>query len=643
MDTNGINDNLNEMPLNEENEKIVDKKEDAAENVVSAKEQEAEVVDENSTQNTAEHDEAEHDEASDDDIDYNTLDYVGLVNALRDIVAGEQNHSYIQNRIKIIQSVFYNKLNDERKVAREKYIEINGDATDYKVEPNVYEDDIKRFTKEYKTKRAKDRENDEQEKEENYKKKVRIIEEIKKLVDKEETLNQTFNEFRNLQQQWKEVGDVPQSNVREIWRSYHFSVECFYDYVNINKELRELDLKKNLQRKTRICEEVEKLQEEDNVNKAFNELQRFHEQWREIGPVPREVNEEIWERFKVATRVINNKHHEFIGSRRVEEKDNLEKKEALCEKVQTLLEKLPETPKDWDAATGTVISIQEEWKTIGRAPKSDHDKVWKRFRSLCDDFFGRKRNFFSGQKEVKEDNYKLKLELCEKAEELQDSTEWGRTTDKLIHLQKEWKTVGPVDRKVSDKVWKRFRAACNKFFDRKKEEFSASIEEEQMNMDKKLAVIEKVKALKSTGEYEQDLEAVKALQEQWNAIGFVPFKDKDKVYEQYSKALDVAFDTLRINKQEQKIMDLTSKIKGKGKGLNENLIYREREKLSSKLRHLEEERTLLDNNVGFFANTKNAEALINEVNIKVENIEQQIATIKEQIKIIDNSLTEDEN
>lgn len=574
-------------------------------------------------------------------IDYNTLDYVELVNALRDVIASGENHMHIQSQIKIIQSVFYSKLREERKIEREKYIELNGDDNDYEIEPNVYEIDIKRFVKEYKARKAQDREKENADKKENYKKKLAIIEEIKQLVEKEETLNKTFSEFRDLQESWRQIGDVPQANVKDVWRLYHFNVELFYDYVKINRELRELDLKKNYQRKIRICEEVEKLNEEDNVNKAFNELQRFHEQWREIGPVPREVNEEVWERFRAATKVINNKNHEFIGSRREEEKENLEKKEALCARVQILLDKLPEKPKDWDLATESIIAVQKEWKTVGRAPRGDHEKIWKHFRSLCDTFFEKKRDFFSEQRDEKDKNYKLKIELCEKAEGLQDSTDWGRTTDKLIHLQKEWKNIGSVERKVSDKVWKRFRAACNNFFDRKKVEFASSVEEEQKNLEKKLQVIEKVKALRSTGENEQDFEALKELQDEWNAVGFVPFREKDTVYKTYNEALDIAFSNLRINKQEQKIIDLTSKIKGGG--LNENQIYREREKLSNKLKHLEEEKNVLDNNVGFFANTKNAESLINEVNRKVQDIGSQILSIKEHLKIIDQSLVEDED
>lgn len=663
MDTNEINKNLNETSLNETDEKVVSNEENGTEDVVSDKEDVA-TVDGDSAKSTADQgnvekitdttskDDTDADEIASDigdaagqngvakEVDYNLLDYVGLVNALRDVIATDASHEYVQGRIKIIQSVFYSKLRDERKIARDKYIELNGDDSGYEVEPNVYENDIKNFIKEYKSKKAQDREKEDAQREANYKEKLSIIDDIKNLVEKEETLNQTFNEFRELQERWRHIGDVPQVHVKDIWRQYHFNVELFYDYVKINKELRELDLKKNYQLKTRICEEVEKLGVEENVNKAFNELQRFHEQWREIGPVPRDVNEEIWDRFKQATKIINSRHHEFIGSRREEEKKNLENKEALCERLLMLLENAPERPKDWDAVTSAVVSIQGEWRAIGRAPKGDHEKIWKRFRGLCDNFFDKKREYFSGQREEKDKNYKLKLELCEKAEELQDSSEWGKTTDKLIHLQKEWKKIGPVDVKVSDKVWTRFRAACNKFFDRKKLEFAGAIEEEQKNLESKLLVIDKIKALESTDQYEQDLEALKALQEEWNLVGFVPFKEKDRIYKKYNEALDVAFGTLRINKQEQRIMDLTSRVKGKG--LNENQIYRERDKLSNKLRHLEEEKILLNNNVGFFANTKNAEALIQDVNRKVQDIETQILSIKDQIKIIDQSLFEDD-
>lgn len=501
------------------------------------------------------------------------------------------------------------------------------------------EERLKGLFSEYRKKRDAFLASTEQQKEVNYKAKLQVIEELKALVNGSETLNQTFNAFRDLQNRWKEIGAVPQGVVKDLWDTYHLHVENFYDYVKINKELRDLDLKKNYEAKIGLAEEAEALLLDPSPVASFHKLQKLHEQWREAGPVANEYKEPLWDRFREASSKINKRHQEYFEEIKEEQQRNLELKTSLCEQTEELLGVEYGSRKEWEAASEKLIEIQKVWKTIGFAPKKDNTKIYERFRAACDRFFEKKRSFYSQAKGEMDANLQVKVALCEQAEALQESTEWKKATDQLIALQKQWKEVGPVPRKQSDAVWKRFRKACDAFFENKSKHFSETDTQYAENLAAKRALLEEIKAFEM-GDREASFETLKNFQRRWGEIGFVPIREKDKLQAEYREVIDAHFAVLKGSDRDRKVERFREKVstmKGggaSGSGGNRSL-RNERERLYNKVKQMEADISLLENNIGFFAKSKNAEGMIREVNNKIARAKEEMAVLIEKIKVID--------
>ncbi|MHA7109624.1 DUF349 domain-containing protein [Sunxiuqinia elliptica] len=574
-------------------------------------------------------------------MDYSTLTEVELINAMRDLL---ENHAEedIKADIDIIKLNFYKKHRAQADEEKKKFVEDGGAEEDFEASNAPYEDDLRNLLKEFRQIRNKQHRELEDEKEENLQRKYEIIEEIKNLVNRKESINKTFQEFRELQQEWRDIGLVPQSKLKDLWETYHHHVENFYDYIKINRELRDLDLKKNMEAKINLCEKAEELLVEPSVIKAFNILQKYHEQWREIGPVPRDKKEELWERFKAATSKINKKHQAYFEGRKQEQKKNLEAKTVLCEKAEEIANHEIKNHKDWDKKSRELIELQKVWRTIGFAPKKDNNRIYERFRSACDKFFDAKREFYAQNKELQMNNLQMKTDLCVQAEALKDSTDWRKTTEEFIHIQKKWKEIGPVPRKHSDAIWKRFRAACDFFFDNKSEHFHHVDEEQVENLQLKKDLIEEVKNFEPSKDDDADLQQIKEFQRRWTDIGYVPFKEKDAIQNEFRDAINNHFDSLKIDEQKRNLLRFKTKMSNiSGSTRGNNKMRYERDKYVNKLKQLENDLILLNNNVGFFANTKNAESLIDDVNRKIQETQEKIEFLKEKIRIIDSMEEED--
>ncbi|MCR5708909.1 MAG: DUF349 domain-containing protein [Bacteroidales bacterium] len=473
----------------------------------------------------------------------------------------------------------------------------------------------------YRIRRAAFTQELEKNKEENYQQKLAIIDELKALVEASDDLGHSFPRFRDIQSRWRAVGPVPQAKVKDLYDTYQHYVELFYDYVKINKEFRDLDFKKNLEAKEKLCAKAEALAEEEDVPAAFRTLQKLHEQWKELGPVSKEFRETIWDRFKAATAVINKKHQAYYDSQKGSQRENLEAKAALCEKVEAIAQTEIKDSTQWNALTKEIEQIQKDWKKIGFASKKDNQKVYDRFRAACDAFFARKRDFYSDFKSQMQDNLAQKVALCEKAEALKDSTDWKKTADEIIDLQRQWKEIGPVSRKKSDQIWKRFRAACDAFFSNRDKNAGGQNAEQMQNLEKKHQLIDEIKAF--AADEAQDLrEALRDFQQRWNAIGFVPFKEKGRVQDAFRKAIAEKFGDAR---------------EGAGRLVSkaERAVRSERDRLVQKFMKKEQEIATYENNMGFFSKSKNAEALLAELHKKIDLAKQELASLEEDIKEFD--------
>ncbi len=580
-------------------------------------------------------------ESSRSSVDYTALNEVELINALRELL-GKHADDDIKADIDSIKINFYKKHRAVAEAEKKQFLEDGGNEEDFEPSNAIYEDDLRNLLRDFRQLRNQQHRQMEDEKEENLQRKYEIIDEIKNLVNRKESINKTFQEFRDLQQEWREIGLVPQSKLKDLWENYHHHVENFYDYIKINRELRDLDLKKNLESKLILCEKAEELLVEPSIIKAFSILQKYHEQWREIGPVPREKKEDLWERFKAATSKINKKHQRYFEGRKQEQKTNLEAKNALCEKAEEIANAEILNHKDWDKRSRELVELQKVWRTIGFAPKKNNNRIYERFRSACDQFFDAKREFYAQNKELQMNNLQMKTDLCVQAETLKDSTDWRKTTEEFIRIQKKWKDIGSVPRKHSDPIWKRFRAACDYFFDNKSKHFHHVDEEQFENLTLKKELIEEVKNYKPSKSEDVNLESIKEFQRRWTDIGHVPFKDKDVVQDEFRDAVNMHFDNLKIDDQKRSLLKFKTKISNiSGTPRGNNKMRFERDKYVSKLKQLESDLILLNNNIGFFANTKNAESLIDDVNKKIQDTEEKIEFLKEKINIIDSMDDED--
>jgi len=570
-------------------------------------------------------------------VDYSGYSKIELVETLA-LIIDNRPPSEIRDDVERIRTLFSKKIKLESEERKNKFLEEGGKPEDYKIWVDPLDYRVKELLEKFREKKNDYTKVQEAEKYENLKKKYDIIDKIKDLVNREESINKTFHDFRSLQNEWHSIGVVPQSSLKDLWENYHHSVEVFYDYIKINKELRDLDLKKNLEAKVLLCEKAEELLLEPNPVNAFRLLQDYHNQWREIGPVPQESKNEIWERFREATSQINKRHHEYFEKQKDEQRKNLDAKIALCEEVEAINLQEIKSFRDFDEKAGKIVDLQKMWRTIGFAPKKQNNKVYQRFREACDSFFEKKRSFYSDNKEIQLNNLQLKTELCIQAEALQESADWKATSDSLIKLQKEWKEIGPVPRKQSEKTWKRFRKACDHFFNRKAEFFASLDSSYEDNLKAKLSVIEELEKFQPGSDVQAAFDRLKELQRRWTEIGFVPFNKKEEITNRYRNALNKEFDRLKIADEDKSILKYRTKLDNlKANPKASRKVRNERDKFFTKIKQLENDIVLWENNIGFFAKSTNAETMIREVQEKIENAKKMIKTLEEKVKMIDQS------
>ncbi|MBF1563834.1 MAG: DUF349 domain-containing protein [Prevotella salivae] len=555
-----------------------------------------------------------------------------IIERLKEIVGNEENPT--KEELDHLKTSFYKLHIAEREAQQKAYLEAGGDPDKYVLVPDEAEDVFKAEMGVIKERRAKLFLQQEAEKQENLEKKLNIIERIKNMASSPEEANKNYNEFKELQQQWKDIKNVPADKANELWRNYQLYVEQYYDQLNLNREAREYDFKKNLGIKNHLCEAAEKLAEEPDVISAFHQLQELHQQFREVGPVAKELRDEVWTRFKAASTIINKRHQQHFDELRAKEEDNLVKKTALCEKVEDIVKDEHKGANEWEKLTKEIIDIQAEWKKIGFAPQKMNVKIFERFRAACDDFFSKKAAFFKEMKQRYNENIAKKQSLIEKAEALMESTDWKVTTDKMIALQKEWKTIGAVPKKVGDELWSKFLEACNKFFEARNAANAGTRNEERTNLDKKKAIISQLKELVE-GSVDDLQEKVKGLVDEYAKIGHVPYKEKDKLYKQYHEVLDKLYDDLHVTTAKRKLDNFKSNLKNVVKR-GEDALDNERGRLMRRYEGLKQEINTYENNLGFLnASSKKGNSLIDEMNRKVQRLKDDMELIKQKIKTID--------
>ncbi len=602
---------------------------------------EAEAHDETTDESVPEEEVVNYDEITLPPVDYTGFSRKELVETLK-LIVDNRPPSEITEDVSRIKEVFYKKTKAEFNEKRLNFAKEGGNIEEFRPEPDELENQIKVILENYRNRKSDYNKIQESEKQENLRKKHEIIEKIKELVNREEAINKTFQEFRNLQNEWHSTGIVPQGALKDLWESYHHSVEVFYDYIKINRELRDLDLKKNLELKIVLCEKAEELLMEHNAVNAFKLLQDYHNQWREIGPVPHESKNDIWERFREATAKVNKRHHEFFEKQKDEQKRNLDAKIALCEKVEEIAAGEILTFSDFREKSDAILECQKLWRTLGFAPKKHNNKIYLRFRAACDKFFEKKRSFFAENKEVQVRNLQLKTELCMKAEALQESTDWKDTSEMLIRLQKEWKEIGPVPKKYSEKIWKRFRKACDTFFSHKSEYFAGRDTSYEDNLSTKLALIEELEGFDPGEDLKAGFERLKDIQKRWTETGYVPINKKDEIARRYKDALNKQFDRLKLDDEDKNILRYRSKVdNAMSNPRAARKVRNEREKFFSKIKQLESDIVLWENNIGFFAKSKNADTMIKEVEEKIADAKRNIKMLEEKVKLIDSSMFEE--
>ncbi len=540
-----------------------------------------------------------------------------------------------------LKQTFYKIHNAEIEAAKKTFVENGGAEEEFIAQPSGVEEEFKSLMAAIKEKRSALAAEIEKQKEENLQVKLSIIEELKELVESPDDANKSYNEFKKLQQQWNEVKLVPQAKVNELWKNYQLYVEKFYDILKLNNEFREYDFKKNLEIKTHLCEAAEKLADEQDVVSAFHQLQKLHQEFRDTGPVAKELRDEIWNRFKAASTAVNRRHQQHFEALKESEQHNLDQKTVICEIVEAIEFDQLKTFAAWETKTQEVIALQNKWKTIGFAPQKMNVKIFERFRKACDEFFKKKGEFFKLLKEGMNANLEKKKALCEKAESLKDSTEWKETAEILTKLQKEWKTIGPVSKKYSDAVWKRFITACDYFFEQKGKATSSQRSVEQENLEKKKAIIARLTAIDETTDADEASKEVRELMKEWNGIGHVPFKEKDRLYKQYHGLIDQLFDRFNISASNKKLSNFKSSIGNIQSGGSQSL-YREREKLVRTYENMKNELQTYENNLGFLTtSSKKGNSLLTEINRKVEKLKSDLELVLQKIKVIDESIKEE--
>ena len=555
---------------------------------------------------------------------------------LKEVVADVENVA--KPEIDGLKQSFYKLHNAEQDAARKLFIENGGAAENFVPQTDCVEEEFKNIMSVIKEKRSALTAELEKQKEMNLQVKLSIIEELKELVESPDDANKSYTEFKKLQQQWNEVKLVPQAKVNELWKNYQLYVEKFYDLLKLNNEFREYDFKKNLEIKTHLCEAAEKLADEADVVSAFHQLQKLHQEFRDTGPVAKELRDEIWARFKAASTTVNRRHQQHFEALKEVEQHNLDQKTVICEIIEAIDYKELTNFASWESKTQEVIALQNKWKTIGFAPQKMNVKIFERFRKACDEFFRKKGEFFKTLKEGMNENLEKKRALCEKAEALKDSTDWKATADELTKLQKEWKTIGPVAKKYSDAVWKRFISACDYFFEQKNKATSSQRSVEQENLEKKKAIIEKLNAIDDQMDTEEATQLVRDLMKEWNGVGHVPFKEKDRIYKQYHSQVDKLFERFNISVSNKKLSNFKSTISSIQES-SPQALYREREKLVRAFDNMKNELQTYENNLGFLTtSSKKGNSLLTEINRKVEKLKADIELVKEKIKVVDENI-----
>jgi hypothetical protein len=559
-----------------------------------------------------------------------------IIDFLKSLI--ENSNSDLKDKVDLLKQSFYKIQKQEVDNARKAFLEAGNAIETFVADEDTLETDFKALLNDWREKRAKRLSEQEKQRKANLEKKKQIIENIKGLTDSTEDISRNFPEFRKLQQSWKETGPVPQDQVNELWKNYQLEVERFYDLLKINNEFREYDFKKNLEIKTILCDSAEKLAKEADVVIAFRQLQKLHEDWRETGPVAKEFREEIWNRFKTASSIINKNHQGFFERLKAAESENLAKKSAICETLEAIDLSQLKTYKDWDAKTAEIIHLQGQWKAIGFAPKKVNIKVFERFRSVCDNFFRQKSEFYKASKDVLNQNLEKKKNLCEKAESLKDSTDWKVTSDLLIQTQKEWKSIGPVPKKFSDSIWKRFIAACDYFFEQKEKNAPSQKNEEQHNLSAKKELISQIEAITPDLPEEEAIKLIRELTAKWNEIGHVPFKEKDKIYKSWHEAMDKQMERLHMDKNNRRLNNFQHNLEDMN-GKSQGKVLYERERLLRQFDALSSEIKTSENNIGFFTTSNSSgNGLLDVMKKKIEELKVERDLIYKKIKMIDDQL-----
>ena len=547
-----------------------------------------------------------------------------------------------KQELELLKQLYYKYHKADMLAAMQAFVDAGGAAEDYQPEPDPTEEPFKEAMQQIRQCRAKLMAEQEKQRAENLERKQAVIEKIKLLATTPEEAGKSYDTFKELQAEWREIGPVPAEHVSEIWKNYQLYVEQFYDMLKLNIQFREYDFRKNLEAKTLLCEQAEKLAEEKDVVAAINRLQALHQDWKEIGPVAKELREEIWNRFKEASTVVRKRHQEFFEARKAQEEENLQKKSELCEQVEAISTDGLKTFADWDAKTKEIIDLQATWKTIGFAPQKMNTQIFERFRAACDKFFAEKASYFKSVKEELNENLQKKKELVEKAEALKDSTEWKKTSDALIELQKQWKTIGAVPRKVSEDLWKRFVGACDHFFEAKSAATAEERGEQQENLKKKQEIIEQLKALVENVA-EASVQKVRELQAAWNEIGFVPIREKDKLYKQYHEVLDEIYKKLNLSQAERRLNSFKTTLKVSAEA-GANTLSRERDRLMRAYDIMKSELQTYENNIGFLsASSKKGNSLLQEIQKKVDKLKDELGLLKEKIRAVETEMRNQQN
>ena len=577
--------------------------------------------------------ELDDDEIVEDNVELDGLNKLQLVELLEELVQ-DADVQKIKDKVAAIR-LHFNKLNKEDMDSElDKFIQGGGEVESFQHVEDPIEQRFNSAFGIFKANRAKQNEDLEKQKTENLAKKQAILDELKEIIASDESLKKTYDDFRTLQDRWKEIGPVPATENSNLWNNYHFLVEKFFDKVRIGRELRDLDMKKNLDSKIELCEKAEELLDEKSITKAFKALQKLHEDWKEIGPVPQDKKDEIWERFKAATDKINQIRREHYSKLEEEQSGNLEAKKALCEKVEELITEDYASVNAWQKKSTELSEIFGVWKTVGPASKKDNEEIWARFRAAMDTFFAKKKEFFASLKDRQTENLEHKTQLCIEAEALMDSTEWKNATEQMKKLQEEWKTIGPVPKRHTDKIWKRFRAACDTFFNRKNEHFSGRRTEEEANLATKKALIEEIKAFELGPSRNENMDAIKTFQKRWIEIGYVPMKHKDAINKEYRELIDGLFDTMRKNQNEASTNEFREMMEGwKDDPSANDKVRRERNTLQTRIQKLRDEIAAMENNIGFFSRSKNAELMRAEYEKKINKAKEDLKVLEEKLKI----------